>query len=172
MGENCNHKCHYKCKLCGIFINKKMKIFHCEECKKCYVGEKKYFQHCFSCQMCIGRATEHKCLEEKIQNRNCSICLDSLISDDSKNACILSCGHSFHVECISDWIGYGHDKCPYKCEESFQMKEENSESWISSFFKKKWLPKNYFGTKTNEIIEFNVPQVEELPLHILDRVKT
>merc|ERR1712000_425891 len=80
--ENCNHKCHYKCKLCGIFINKKMKIFHCEECKKCYVGEKKYFQHCFSCQMCIGRATEHKCLEEKIQNRNCSICLDSLISDD------------------------------------------------------------------------------------------
>jgi len=112
-----------------------------------------------------------RCFGEKLQNRDCLICRESLISGgNSKNTlvpCILPCGHSFHVECISGWISNDGDSCPL-CREHFkEHKSIKRQGWLQSL--KKALEVQFFNPPNivKEQAELDIPVPEELPSNIL-----
>jgi hypothetical protein len=43
-------------------------------------------------------------------NNECSICLGDFKSDDT--VCLANCNHSYHCDCINDWLGTGKNSCP------------------------------------------------------------
>ena len=46
-----------------------------------------------------------------IEQDVCSICLDKL--DIEQNYKLPECGHTYHTNCIMQWVRAGHPKCPY-----------------------------------------------------------
>jgi hypothetical protein len=52
----------------------------------------------------------------------CCICLQDFKSSNQTTKQSKSCGHSFHKECIKDWIVLGHKECPL-CKARFSQDE-------------------------------------------------
>ena len=48
-----------------------------------------------------------------IEQDVCSICLDKL--DIEQKYKLPECGHTYHTNCIMQWVRAGHPKCPYCC---------------------------------------------------------
>ena len=58
----------------------------------------------------MEKDAEHDEKKSKLEEDNdCTICLDSF--KDSKHCCTLTCGHTFHSECIWPWL-IEHKTCP------------------------------------------------------------
>jgi hypothetical protein len=59
-------------------------------------------------------------LNSPLQNKDCSICLNSL---DNETKCITNCNHEFCIDCIEKWLNINKINCPL-CRQ--QLKEYNS----------------------------------------------
>jgi len=59
-------------------------------------------------------------IENSIQNCHqlCAICLEEY-TETNKKVCILSCNHTFHIECIKEWWKKVHT-CPF-CRRDFSI---------------------------------------------------
>ena len=46
-------------------------------------------------------------------DRECGICLETLLTESNSTETIIpNCDHTFHSECILDWVRRAHDTCP------------------------------------------------------------
>jgi ankyrin repeat protein len=46
-----------------------------------------------------------------VPNNDCGVCLGEFQSDDT--VCLTICKHSFHCQCINDWLERGNETCPF-----------------------------------------------------------
>lgn len=116
--ETCSHCGEYaawyycaKCKLWDNDSNKR--IYHCDECGICRVGEGlgKDYVHCRRCNVCISISTSaaHPCIERATEG-SCPLCLVELF--ESRTPVVsLPCGHYMHGDCYKDLMGVTY-KCP------------------------------------------------------------
>lgn len=49
----------------------------------------------------------------------CSICLRTYSRGDSSKTRTFTCGHTFHIYCITSWLHTGHSTCP-NCRKDLQ----------------------------------------------------
>jgi RING finger and CHY zinc finger domain-containing protein 1 len=107
----CNHEqdISNKCKKCAISFSESFcaickvwtndKIFHCNDCGFCRVGEELY--HCKICDKCWN-TEEHPCIKKTLSREDkCPVCLEILFGS-KKTTHVLNCGHQIHSECFND----------------------------------------------------------------------
>lgn len=85
----------YFCDPCS-FWSYDIKVFHCNSCGVCRLGDINEFMHCEKCSICIERK-DHKHVSSGVKN-NCPICAEYLLYS-SKEVILLRCGHYIHKEC-------------------------------------------------------------------------
>jgi hypothetical protein len=112
---NCESHCHE----CKIVYNKDQG--HCHKCKAvydesngikhsdcCKIYDSKKFFHCKTCHACYSNSKNCPSCEGSFGD-SCHLCCKELGKDFCR---IEKCKHSFHKECITDWIRKGNLKCP------------------------------------------------------------
>ncbi|KAF2809305.1 zf-CHY-domain-containing protein [Mytilinidion resinicola] len=104
----------YYCAICKLWDdNSSRKIYHCEECGICRMGEGlgKDYVHCKRCNVCISIAfaQSHRCVERATEC-DCPICGDYLFSS-SIPVVSMPCGHYLHKECYNSYMQTAY-KCP------------------------------------------------------------
>ena len=89
------------------------KIFHCDDCNICRIGNKEDYQHCKDCNLCVSKKIyeNHTC-KINMKEKNCPICLKSVWNEFQKNPIILKCGHSMHSTCLNQALTNGNYFCP------------------------------------------------------------
>ncbi|KAM0683697.1 hypothetical protein MDAP_001272 [Mitosporidium daphniae] len=114
---------HYFCRKCLLMENDITKrIFHCDDCGICRIGEKSLFFHCQTCKCCLNIALKtgdtdsdsassskgHKCIERSLES-NCPICGEYLFTSRT-GVIFMACGHAIHYLCHEE-----HIKRSYQC---------------------------------------------------------
>lgn len=101
--ENCDEIMGtYFCSLCNLLRLADEKIFHCDKCKICRVGDKSEYMYCDKCESCVYIKNHEN---EKIHKQcgkisgNCVSCKGDILK--SNLAFIkLKCDHYIHNECL------------------------------------------------------------------------
>lgn len=112
INPDCYNKKHdYYCSKCSLWINSKKDYYHCDKCNICREGTKDTLKHCDKCNLCwhISSFDNHTCKFDQLSN-NCPICMES-IWDYKDSVRILDCGHSFHSNCINQYLTTNYN-CP------------------------------------------------------------
>lgn len=112
INPECYKKKHnYYCEKCSLWTHSLDKFFHCDKCNICRVGDKDMFKHCDKCNLCWKKSSFdiHNCKFNQSSN-NCPICMES-VWDYKDNVCVLECGHSFHTDCINQYLESNYN-CP------------------------------------------------------------
>ncbi len=101
----------YFCSVCKFWDNDpSKKMFHCEQCGICRVGQIEDFIHCMKCNACITKEfhPQHKCIERTLEC-DCVICGEYLFTSTAP-VMFMPCGHSIHFMCHRE-----HMKTSYQC---------------------------------------------------------
>ena len=135
----------YYCGICKLWSNDvDKKIFHCDECGICRVGNKDDYFHCKKCNICICSSAKetHVCIEDTM-HKNCPICQLDLFNS-VENVQLLKCGHSIHTSCFKEYISSNNYQCPLCKISLFDMKShwEN----IDSFLENQKMPDEFNNT--------------------------
>ena len=141
INPECFKKEHrYTCLKCSLWTHKLDKIFHCDKCGICRMGDKDDYQHCDKCNLCWKKKffDSHSCKFDQSDN-DCAICMSSL-SDNFDNPHILKCGHGFHFHCIMEY-----SKTNYKCPICKVTMGDQSVYWsaIDSMLENHQVPEEY-----------------------------
>jgi len=101
----------YFCEVCRFWDNDPdKKIYHCDQCGICRIGNKEDFSHCDKCNACITTEfhPKHKCIERSLEC-DCVICGEYLFTSTSP-VMFMPCGHSIHFLCHRE-----HMRTSYQC---------------------------------------------------------
>jgi len=103
----------YFCEVCRFFDdNPAKKIYHCEKCGICRVGEGVGIDnvHCDKCNACVAidSVSRHHCLERSLEV-NCPICSGFLFTSVLP-VVFMRCGHTMHTHCFEEYT-----KTSYTC---------------------------------------------------------
>ncbi|EGG16544.1 hypothetical protein DFA_09088 [Cavenderia fasciculata] len=120
------------------------KIYHCDDCKICRVGERDSFIHCKRCNGCLNKVgfEKHVCLDNKFED-SCPICMEDLFS--SRDPVVsLKCGHSMHSECNDQFAKSGTIQCPMCKKSAYNL----TEYWlrIDAQIARQPMPRMYAGS--------------------------
>lgn len=111
----------YFCNVCNFFDDSDRKVYHCEKCKLCRLGEGlgiDYF-HCDKCNACMHMSLQdHKCVEKTL-NSDCPVCSDYLFTSTTP-VMFLNCGHTIHVSCYEKYTKTNYI-CPICCKSLADM---------------------------------------------------
>ncbi|GLJ40798.1 hypothetical protein SUGI_0843910 [Cryptomeria japonica] len=112
--ENCGvNMGEYYCAVCKFFDDDVSKEqYHCDDCGICRVGGRDKFFHCNKCGCCysVGLQKAHSCVENSMHH-NCPVCFEYLF-DSLKDITVLQCGHTMHMECLSEMKMHSQYSCP------------------------------------------------------------
>lgn len=109
---NCkNIMADYYCDICKLWTDSTEKVFHCQSCKLCRVGNENKFFHCDFCDACmdIRLKGNHTHIENSLKS-DCPICAEYMFTS-IKEVAMLTCGHAMHTECF-DHYNLTHYQCP------------------------------------------------------------
>ena len=114
----------YFCRACKFFdddVDKEQ--YHCKDCGICRVGGKDNFFHCHKCGSCysVTLRDKHVCIEDSMKN-NCPICYEYLF-DSLREASVLRCGHTMHLQCFHDMLKHDKFTCPMCSVSIFDMEK-------------------------------------------------
>lgn len=115
---------NYFCDICNLFDNDlDKKIFHCNKCGICRVGDQELYFHCDNCNMCVLKTEDHRCRKNMYKDQ-CVICLEELFSS-TKSCMPLDCNHVFHTECLinATKLSSNPGKC-FICKQTFVGNEK------------------------------------------------
>lgn len=107
----------YYCPVCHLWEHDShRRIFHCDRCGLCRVGDAHAYQHCDACGMCVPKhhrpdwdtsqrpaALPHRCVGGKAADNPCPVCYEG-ITDSTDPATFLRCGHALHQSCLVAWV--------------------------------------------------------------------
>lgn len=102
----------YYCHLCRLYDDDlQKKIYHCDECGVCRVGEAKDFFHCKGCNACLGVELrgKHQCIENTLE-ATCPVCACELKTSLGRIA-TFACGHCMHQDCLAQYRKHSY-RCP------------------------------------------------------------
>ena len=105
---------YYFCNICHLYDDdKRKKIYHCDECGICRIGDIGDTFHCNICNCCFPMILkdDHKCIADNLQ-KDCPVCLENLFNS-RKAASILKCGHPIHSICLRKLVK--NSSSGYKC---------------------------------------------------------
>ncbi|XP_062211264.1 uncharacterized protein LOC133912507 isoform X2 [Phragmites australis] len=85
------------------------------------VGGKGNFFHCQKCGSCYSTTLrdKHCCIENSMKN-NCPICYEYLF-DSLREASVLRCGHTMHLQCFHEMLKHDKFSCPICSTSIFDM---------------------------------------------------
>jgi len=108
----------YSCKICNLYDDANIEIYHCPYCNVCRKGQGLGidFRHCMRCNACISIPDydDHVCIPQRLQG-HCPICRESLFESTAPLRG-LSCGHVMHLSCFKLYVlscRFGKITCPY-----------------------------------------------------------
>ncbi|KAK9146854.1 hypothetical protein Sjap_006757 [Stephania japonica] len=116
----------YFCDVCVFYDDDTTKEqFHCKECGICRIGGRENFFHCQRCGSCysINLRDNHSCVENSMRH-HCPICFEYLF-DSLKDTTVLKCGHTIHLECLTEMTSRNQYSCPICSKSVFDM----SKAW-------------------------------------------
>lgn len=147
VAESCTN-CHtsfatYYCSKCRFYDNSPdKKVFHCDKCNICRVGEGLGIDtfHCDRCDGCVPMKfkNNHKCVDRSV-HANCPICTRHLFASKDPVE-YTSCGHTMHQECFNEYIKTNF-QCPL-CMKSLVCMDEYYSS-IDSLMQQEVLPPEF-----------------------------
>ena len=98
------------CKPCRLWVDKDIKMYHCNDCNMCRIGKREDYVHCKNCDTCMVK--DHKCSTFfNKKETKCPCCFESLYN--SRNLWIsMPCTHCIHVNCMKSMLKNGNIACP------------------------------------------------------------
>ncbi|VAH94612.1 unnamed protein product [Triticum turgidum subsp. durum] len=114
-------KMGFGCKFFDDDVDKEQ--YHCKDCGICRVGGKDNFFHCHKCGSCysVTLRDKHVCIEDSMKN-NCPICYEYLF-DSLREASVLRCGHTMHLQCFHEMLKHDKFTCPMCSVSIFDMEK-------------------------------------------------
>lgn len=103
----------YFCDICKFYDDDTSKQqFHCDSCGICRLGGREKFFHCEKCGSCyaIDMRDNHSCVENSMKNY-CPVCYEYLF-DSVKQATVMKCGHTMHMDCFREMAKQQQYRCP------------------------------------------------------------
>lgn len=103
----------YFCDICKFYDDDTSKQqFHCDSCGICRLGGRENFFHCEKCGSCyaIDMRDNHSCVENSMKNY-CPVCYEYLF-DSVKQATVMKCGHTMHMDCFREMAKQQQYRCP------------------------------------------------------------
>ncbi|XP_073260687.1 E3 ubiquitin-protein ligase MIEL1 isoform X3 [Populus alba] len=103
----------YFCDICKFYDDDTRKQqFHCDSCGICRLGGRENFFHCEKCGSCyaIDMRDNHSCVENSMKNY-CPVCYEYLF-DSVKQAMVMKCGHTMHMDCFKEMSKQQQYRCP------------------------------------------------------------
>ncbi|GAM22817.1 hypothetical protein SAMD00019534_059920, partial [Acytostelium subglobosum LB1] len=138
------------------------KLFHCDDCKLCRVGERAHYIHCKRCNMCLGKEhfETHKCLENKFER--CPICFEDMFTSVAPIT-TLPCGHAIHNECYKSLLDNNVYSCPI-CKKSVA-----TFNWtrMDRMVERQPMPPMYKGSTCSILCNDCETKSIDIPLHFL-----
>lgn len=170
VGEQCvecdTKFAHYFCSKCRFYENDAdKKIFHCDKCNICRVGEGLNIDtfHCERCDCCVPIKFKgnHKCFNQSLHS-NCPICTRHLFTSKDPVE-YTSCGHAMHQECFDEYIKTRY-QCPL-CMKSLLCMDEYFQN-IDEFMRHEVIPAE-FQRKRSRIFCNDCGQKSVAPFHFI-----
>lgn len=102
----------YHCRVCNLFDNSSVAIYHCPFCNVCRRGKGLGvdFFHCMNCNACVSlQHGKHECSERGMDSE-CPVCKEFL-ADSETPVKELPCGHLMHATCFATYTRHYYT-CP------------------------------------------------------------
>jgi hypothetical protein len=139
---------------CGCRMTYTKRQFHCHKCKCVCSNTDNYTIHCSCCKTYDKTKFFHcktcHCMYRKLDN--CPVCSKNsnfekcyLCAEDLGNVyCETQCKHSFHENCIKEWLKFDNKKCPtcnkehgFSNNKFYEADEEHEEKYILNMIHRK-----------------------------------